>query len=147
MNTEAKPIHLLLVEDDSAHAELVIMSLEENNVANTLSHVSDGMEAMEYLHQIGVYAEAQRPDLILLDLKLPKLNGHEVLKQVKLDEDLRSIPVVVLTTSDHENDIHLAYRHYANSFLTKPVEFSQFHKMIRDLGMFWSVWNHSPVRR
>lgn len=145
MKNEAKPIHFLLVEDDADHADLVIMSLAENNVANTLSHVSDGAAAMEYLQREGEYTDSQRPDLILLDLKLPKLNGHEVLERVKADDSLKSIPVVILTTSTHENDVDLAYSHYANSFLTKPVDFSQFHKMIRDLGLYWSVWNAPPV--
>ena len=147
MTTEAKPIHFLLVEDDSAHADLVMMSLTENNVANTLHHVHDGMEAMEYLQQEGKYADAQRPDLVLLDLKLPKLSGHEVLERIKSDDSLRSIPVVILSTSAHEGDVDRAYGQHANSYLTKPVDFAQFHKMIRDLGLYWSVWNAPPVRR
>jgi len=145
MNHEAKPIHFLLVEDDADHADLVMMSLAENKVANTLSHVADGAAAMDYLQREGAYTDSQRPDLILLDLKLPKLNGHEVLERVKADDSLKTIPVVILTTSAHEKDVDLAYSHYANSFLTKPVDFSQFHKMIRDLGLYWSVWNAPPV--
>ncbi|MGJ8635966.1 MAG: response regulator [Phycisphaerales bacterium] len=144
MSTEPKPVHFLLVEDDAAHAELVTMSLEENNVANTISHVDDGIKAMDYLYQRGEYEEATRPDLILLDLKLPKLTGHEVLERVKQDEDLRAIPVVVLTTSSNAQDVDRAYSHYANSYLTKPVDFIQFHKMIRDLGLYWTVWNRIP---
>ena len=145
MNIEAKPIHFLLVEDDAAHADLIIMSLTENKVANTIHHVSDGMESMDYLMKKGSFAQSKRPDLILLDLKLPKLNGHEVLERIKSDDDLHSIPVVVLTTSSHEGDVQLAYHHHVNSFLTKPVDFSQFQKMIRDLGLYWSVWNAPPV--
>jgi len=145
MNIEAKPIHFLLVEDDAAHADLIMMSLTENKVANTIHHVADGMEAMDYLTRKGNFAQSKRPDLILLDLKLPKLNGHEVLERIKSDEDLHSIPVVVLTTSSHEGDVQLAYHHHVNSFLTKPVDFSQFQKMIRDLGLYWSVWNAPPV--
>lgn len=145
MNHEAKPIHFLLVEDDADHADLVMMSLAENKVANTLSHVADGAAAMDYLQREGAYTDSQRPDLILLDLKLPKLNGHEVLERVKADDSLKTIPVVILTTSAHEKDVDLAYSHYANSFLTKPVDFSQFHKMIRDLGLYWSVWNAPPA--
>lgn len=145
MNIEAKPIHFLLVEDDAAHADLIMMSLTENKVANTIHHVADGMEAMDYLMKKGSFAQSKRPDLILLDLKLPKLNGHEVLERIKSDDDLHSIPVVVLTTSSHEGDVQLAYHHHVNSFLTKPVDFSQFQKMIRDLGLYWSVWNAPPV--
>ncbi len=145
--SHAKPVHFLLVEDDNAHAELVTMSLVENNVANTIQRVSDGEQALKYLKREGEYADADRPDLILLDLKLPKIDGLEVLERIKSDDDLHSIPVVVLTTSSHERDVNTAYNNYANSYLTKPVDFSQFHKMIRDLGLYWSVWNAPPIRR
>jgi CheY-like chemotaxis protein len=145
--SHAKPVHFLLVEDDNAHAELVTMSLVENNVANTIQRVSDGEQALMYLKREGEYADADRPDLILLDLKLPKIDGLEVLERIKSDDDLHSIPVVVLTTSSHERDVNTAYNNYANSYLTKPVDFSQFHKMIRDLGLYWSVWNAPPVHR
>ncbi|MFI4873266.1 MAG: response regulator [Phycisphaerales bacterium JB061] len=145
--SHAKPVHFLLVEDDNAHAELVTMSLVENNVANTIQRVSDGEQALKYLKREGEYADADRPDLILLDLKLPKIDGLEVLERIKSDDDLHSIPVVVLTTSSHERDVNTAYNNYANSYLTKPVDFSQFHKMIRDLGLYWSVWNAPPVHR
>ncbi len=145
--SHAKPVHFLLVEDDNAHAELVTMSLVENNVANTIHRVSDGEQALKYLKREGEYADADRPDLILLDLKLPKIDGLEVLERIKSDDDLHSIPVVVLTTSSHERDVNTAYNNYANSYLTKPVDFSQFHKMIRDLGLYWSVWNAPPVHR
>ncbi len=145
--SHAKPVHFLLVEDDNAHAELVTMSLVENNVANTIQRVSDGEQALMYLKREGEYADADRPDLILLDLKLPKIDGLEVLERIKSDDDLHSIPVVVLTTSSHERDVNTAYNNYANSYLTKPVDFSQFHKMIRDLGLYWSVWNAPPIHR
>ena len=145
--SHAKPVRFLLVEDDNAHAELVTMSLVENNVANTIQRVSDGEQALMYLKREGEYADADRPDLILLDLKLPKIDGLEVLERIKSDDDLHSIPVVVLTTSSHERDVNTAYNNYANSYLTKPVDFSQFHKMIRDLGLYWSVWNAPPIHR
>jgi CheY-like chemotaxis protein len=143
--TSATLAHFLLVEDDKDHADLILLSLSDHNVTNTIDHVRDGVEALQYLRREGEFAAARRPDVILLDLKLPRLDGHEVLEQIKSDDSLRSIPVVVLTTSANEKDRERAYALNANSYLTKPIEFSQFQRMIRDLRLYWSVWNQPPA--
>ncbi|MEZ6235732.1 MAG: response regulator [Phycisphaerales bacterium] len=139
-------MHFLLVEDEAAHAELIRLSLVDNKVANTLDHVQDGEAALEYLQQEGRFSEARRPDVILLDLKLPKIDGHEVLEWIKGRDHLATIPVVVLTTSSNEIDRAKAYARHANSYLAKPVDFPQFQRMIRDLGLYWTVWNQPPAR-
>ncbi len=140
-----KPLHFLLVEDDDDHANLVQMALAENRVANTVDHVTDGADALSYLRQESPYESRDRPDVILLDLKLPKVDGHEVLAQIKEDEQLRTIPVVVLTSSEAETDRAKAYFSHANSYLTKPLDFDRFHQMIQDLKYYWSVWNQPPA--
>ena len=121
------------------------MSLEGHGVEIVIDHVNNGVKAIEYLLNLGEYADAIRPDLVLLDLNLPKVSGHEVLEQVKSDESLQSIPVVVLTTSANEHDISMAYRHKANSYLTKPADFQKFQSMIHDLKAYWTQWNCSPA--
>jgi CheY-like chemotaxis protein len=138
--------HFLLVEDDEAQAELVMLSMEDNCVTNTIDHVGDGVEAMAYLRREGSYAQATRPDIVLLDLNLPKMNGHEVLAQIKSDPSLCEIPVVILTTSASEADRAKAYAHNANSFVTKPVDFAKFQQMCRDLSLYWTVWNQPPAQ-
>jgi CheY-like chemotaxis protein len=140
-----RPMSFLLIEDDDDHAFLVDMALRENHVVNQVRRVSDGAQAIEYLFEGVKTARNPRPDIILLDLKLPKVDGHEVLKQLKIDDDLRTIPVVVLTTSDAEVDRLKAYQSYANSYLTKPIDFDKFHQMILSLGLYWSAWNRPPV--
>lgn len=101
----------------------------------------DGEQGLAYLRRQGAYQDACRPDVVLLDLKLPKVDGHEVLAQVKADPELRSIPIVVLTTSAAERDRESAYRLHANSYLVNPVDFEQFRKLVTDLGFYWGVWN------
>ena len=140
-----KPIRILLVEDDDAHAELIQDTLEENHVTNGIDRVSDGEQALAYLRQEGAYATRPCPDLILLDLRLPKLDGHEVLEVLKNHETLRKIPVVVLTTSAAEADKVRAYHNHANSYLIKPVNFEKFHEMIMGLKLYWSVLNEPPT--
>lgn len=140
-----KPLHFLLVEDDEDHAHLVQMALAENRVANTVDHVTDGAEALSYVRKQPPYEDRARPDVILLDLKLPKIDGHEVLTRIKEDEQLRTIPVVVLTSSEAETDRAKAYFSHANSYLTKPLDFDRFHQMIQDLKYYWSVWNQPPA--
>ena len=139
-----RPVHFLLVEDDEAHAELVRMALEDNHVANTIDHVTDGEAALFHLRNEPPYTNARRPDIILLDLKLPKLNGHEVLERIKDDESLATIPVVMLTTSDSESDRFKAYREHVNSYVVKPVDFGKFQDMIRELKLYWTVYNRPP---
>lgn len=131
----------LLVEDDDIHAHLVLRSLEKARVSNEMFRVSDGAEAIAYLLQQGKYADKQLPDIILLDLKLPKVDGHEVLSLIKEDERLKLIPVVVMTTSDAESDRAKAYRHHANSYVVKPIDFDKFRQLVTDLCLYWSVWN------
>jgi CheY-like chemotaxis protein len=137
-------VRFLLVEDDDDHAELVQLALGENRIANTVDRVRDGAEAMAYLRQEGAFADKDLPNVVLLDLKLPKIDGHEVLAQIKTDDELRSIPVVVLTTSQAEADKAKAYYNHANSYLIKPVDFENFHRMIKDLELYWGVWNQRP---
>jgi CheY-like chemotaxis protein len=138
--TEQRLIHFLLVEDDDAHAEITIRSLKQNRVANKVDRVVDGAEALAYLRD----PDRPLPDVILLDLNLPKVDGHEVLAAVKEDHLLCAIPIVVLTTSDAEVDRLKAYRHHANSYLVKPIDFNRFRQMVVELSLYWGVWNQPP---
>ncbi len=121
------------------------MALAQNRVANTVDRVADGEQALAYLRREGSFREAPRPDIILLDLKLPGIDGHEVLAVLKKDPSLCCIPVVVLTTSAAEADRARAYYNHANSYLTKPVDFEKFNQMVQDLKLYWCVWNQPPV--
>jgi chemotaxis family two-component system response regulator Rcp1 len=132
-----RPIEILLVEDNVGDVRLTQEALKDAKVANTMHVVEDGVAALDFLYRRGAYAEVPRPDLILLDLNLPKKNGREVLEQVKQDEHLRSIPVVILTTSQAEEDIANAYSLHANCYITKPVEFAQFIRVVRAIEEFW----------
>lgn len=134
-------LKFLLVEDNDDHAEIVTRTLRKERVGNVIHRVVDGAQALEFLHRDGEYADAFRPDIILLDLNLPRVGGLEVLERVKADSELRSIPVVVLTTSDVETDRARAYEVHANSYLTKPMNFDRFSQMIRDLDLYWGMWN------
>lgn len=140
----SRPVNFLLVEDEDAHAELIQMALVENRVSNTLQRVADGVEAMRYLHAEGPYAARLRPDVVLLDLKLPRMDGLEVLAAIKDDPGLRTLPVVILTTSTAEADRARAYAHHANSYVVKPLDFHEFHRMVKDLQLYWSAWNEPP---
>jgi CheY-like chemotaxis protein len=145
MNGE--PLVILLVEDNRDHAELVIRSFDEHRVANRIFHVEDGSEALDYLFHQGRYAvpsSSPRPHLILLDLRLPKVDGLEVLDEIKSSPDLRRIPVVALTTSETEQDMSGAYNRHVNSYLVKPVDFDKFTKLLDDLGFYWLAWNREP---
>jgi len=134
---EGWPIEILLVEDSPSDAELTIEALREAKVRNRLNIVEDGVQAVEFLRRRGQYAQAPRPDLILLDLNLPRKDGREVLEELKADEILKLIPVVVLTTSRAEQDVLRAYRNHANCYITKPVDFKQFLEVVRCIESFW----------
>lgn len=138
---EGKAIRYLLVEDDDSHAMITMRSLRNNRVPNTVERVTDGAEAMAYLRNEGPYADRARPDAVLLDLKMPRLDGHEVLALIKEDPVLRMIPVIVLTTSDAEDDRLKAYKRHANSYLVKPLSFDRFRQLADDLTQYWGVWN------
>jgi CheY-like chemotaxis protein len=141
------PIVILLVEDDLAHAEIVRRNLESFRVANHIFHVEDGQAALDFLNHQGVYADPKtspRPDLILLDLRLPKVDGQEVLRRIKAEEQLRQIPTVVLTTSKTELDMITAYNTGAGSYLVKPVDFDKFTKLMETFGYYWLAWNQFP---
>jgi CheY-like chemotaxis protein len=147
---DGEPIVILLVEDDAAHAEIVRRNFEELRVANRLMHVADGQAALDYLYRRGGFADptsSPRPGLILLDLRLPKVDGLEVLRTIKTDPDLMRIPVVILTTSSIEADMARAYDSHANSYLTKPVDYRQFVALMESLGYYWLAWNRHPYER
>jgi len=132
-----RPIDILLVEDSPSDTDLTVEALGAGKVANRLSIVEDGVQAMEFLRRQGRFANAPRPDLILLDLNLPRKDGREVLAEVKADPSLRHIPIVVLTTSQAEQDVLRAYSLHANCYVTKPVDFRQFIEVIRSIEDFW----------
>jgi two-component system, chemotaxis family, response regulator Rcp1 len=140
MNTSAKqtvPIDILLIEDNLADVRLTREALKSARMLNVLHHVGDGMEAMDFLKRKGKYADARRPHLILLDLNMPRMGGREVLAQIKADQDLRSIPVVVLTTSKAEEDIVQSYKLHANAYVSKPVDLAKFLSVIKSFEEFW----------
>lgn len=142
-----EPVLVMLVEDNADHAELVIRTLEDHRIANRIQHFSDGQSALDYLFRRDKYADplsSPRPHVILLDLRLPRVDGLEVLRIVKEDAELRSIPVIVLTTSEAEKDVARAYDNHVNSYLVKPVGFEEFRKLMDDLGFFWLGWNTHP---
>jgi chemotaxis family two-component system response regulator Rcp1 len=132
-----RSIELLLVEDNPGDVRLTREALRENNSVNNLSVAPDGLEAMAFLRRQGTYTSSPRPDLILLDLNLPKKDGREVLAEIKTDEDLKRIPVVILTTSQASTDIHKAYDLQANCFVTKPVDFDEFMNVVKSIEEFW----------
>lgn len=145
-----EPILVMLVEDNVDHAELVIRTLEEHRIANRVRHFLDGQSALDYLFQRGEFlnrADNVRPHVILLDLRLPRVDGIDVLKTIKEDENLKTIPVVVLTTSEAEKDVAKAYYNHANSYLVKPVGFDEFKRLMDDLGFYWLSWNTNPDSR
>ena len=135
--SESKPIEILLIEDNAGDARLAKEALRDAKVANNLNWVPDGVEAMAYLRREGQYGKAPRPDLILLDLNLPRKDGREVLSAIKADDKLKRIPVVILTTSQAEEDILKAYHLNANCYISKPVDLDQFIKVVRTIEDFW----------
>lgn len=134
-------IRFLLIEDDDSHAIITMRSLKQNRVANHVDRVSDGEQALRFLRRQPPLEDAVLPDVILLDLKLPKVDGHEVLAAIKEDAQLRQIPVVILTTSDAEMDRAKAYHYHANSYVLKPMDFNCFRQVVEELSLYWGVWN------
>jgi len=140
-------VAILLVEDNPTDVELTLRALKKNNLANKVHVVTDGAEALDYLFATGVYKEREidkKPKVVLLDLKLPKVDGLEVLKKIKSDERTRDIPVVVLTSSKEEQDRIESYKLGVNSYIVKPVDFEQFTKSVAELGLYWLLLNELP---
>ncbi len=137
---------ILLVDDDTRDVELALASLEEHKLTNEVAVARDGAEALDYLYRRGLFAD--RPDghplVVFLDLKMPKIDGHEVLRQVKADPALKSIPVVVLTSSREEQDLEKSYNQHANAYVVKPVAFDSFVEVVKQLGLFWVLTNEPP---
>ena len=145
---EKSQIEILLVEDDMDDAEMTIHALRKNNLANKLIHLVDGEEALDFLFGTGKFIGRDinlRPRLILLDLKMPKVDGMEVLERVKSNEATKKIPVVILTSSKEDPDVSRCYELAANGYIVKPVEFESFIKAVSELGMYWMLLNHPPA--
>lgn len=151
MNSDAdsEPLILLLVEDNDAHAEMVKRSFEQHQIPNVIYHVDDGQKALDYIFREGEYSDVEKypsPHCILLDLRLPKVDGLEVLRRIKSDHISRRAPVVILTTSSADRDIAQSYDYHANSYVVKPMDFSRFEALMRDIGYYWLAWNQNPFR-
>jgi CheY-like chemotaxis protein len=141
------PIQVLLVEDSPGDVRLTREAFRDANMSLCLHVASDGVEAMAFLGKKGAYAESPRPDLILLDLNLPRMDGREVLAQIKVDESLKTIPTVILTTSESETDIVKSYELQANSYLSKPAQFDAFEALVKSINEFWLVRAKLPQQR
>lgn len=140
-------IEIVLIEDNPHDAELVLRALKKHGLANKLQLLQDGAEALDFIFATGAYAEREinhRPKLILLDLKLPKVDGLEILRRIKADERTRSVPVVVMTSSQEEKDIVESYSLGVNSYIVKPVDFDKFVQSVADLGLYWLLLNKVP---
>jgi two-component system response regulator len=147
MDNEVKEVEILLVEDNPTDAELAIRALKKSNLANKLVWVKDGAEALDFIFATGTYATRSvenGPQVILLDLRLPKVDGMEVLRRVKNDARTRAIPVVVLTSSKEDRDVAESYKLGVNSYISKPVEFDEFAKTVAELGLYWLLVNRPP---
>lgn len=136
-NMTLEPIEILLVDDNPGDVRLVIESLKDGKIANRLSIAWDGVEAMEFLRRQGKFSGAPRPDIVLLDLNMPRKGGHEVIGEMKADPDLKTIPVVVLTTSDADVDVIRSYEKDVNCYVTKPLDAEKFIEAVRSVGNFW----------
>ena len=135
-----RSLHFLLVEDDPDHAELILHVIRQHDAGHSSEHVADGAAALEHLERVKS-GKSKHPDIVLLDLKLPKVDGLEVLDSMKKDPELRTIPVVVLTTSDAEADRARAYHSHANSYFVKPVSFEKFEGLVNELSTYWGGWD------
>lgn len=141
-----KVIKFLLIEDDDSHAKIISKTFERERIKNSLERVRDGEEALDFLMQRNKYKNSKLPDVILLDLKLPKIDGIEVLKEIKSNNVLSRIPIVVLTTSAAEKDKLAAYNNHVNSYLIKPADPENFRKLVKDLNLYWGILNESSNR-
>ncbi|OHD53844.1 MAG: two-component system response regulator [Spirochaetes bacterium GWF1_49_6] len=142
-----EPITILYVEDDPAHAEIAMRNFKNSRIANRIFHVTDGQQALDYLFRQGDFENpdtSPRPHLMLLDLRLPKVDGLEVMKRIKADPEFSDLPVVILTTSEAESDIIKAYSYQASSYLVKPLDFSKFNELLEAFGFYWLMWNIYP---
>ena len=146
MEQGVKPIDVLLVEDDPGDVLMTREAFADHKLKNVLHVVDNGVDALAFLRREGQYADSPRPDLVLLDLNLPRMDGREVLAAVKADEDLRSIPVVVLTTSEAEEDVLKSYKLHANAYVTKPVDFGRFLEVVRQIDEFFVTVVKLPPR-
>jgi chemotaxis family two-component system response regulator Rcp1 len=142
----ARPVEILLVEDNPADVRLTIEVFKDSRITNNISVVMDGEEALAFLHKRGKYADQIRPDLVLLDLNLPRKDGREVLAEIKADPELKTIPIIVLTTSDADQDVWKAYDSGVNSYITKPVDLAQFVRIFRSIEDFWLTIVKLPAR-
>ena len=140
-----KSLKFLIVEDDDDHAELIISTIEDLGVAESIDRLDNGEDAVNYLKSETQSPSAKKPDIVLMDLKLPKLSGIEVLKAVRCESELAAIPIVMLSTSPSQRDIRDAYLNHANAYLVKPMEFEELSAMVADLVNFWGKWNTTPV--
>ena len=145
----ANPSTILLVEDDPAHAELIKRNFQRHKVPNVINHVPDGADALDYIYRRGYYSNPKKspiPKLILLDLRIPKVDGLEVLREIKSDAKFKNIPVVILTTSNAKKDVDKAYRENVNSYLVKPTNPAKFKQLMAAIGYYWLSWNYWPFR-
>ncbi|NWF52062.1 MAG: response regulator [Nitrospirae bacterium] len=145
---QLKEVEILLVEDNPNDAELAIRALKKHNLANNVHIAKDGVEALDFIFRRGKYADRDindKPKVVLLDLKLPKIDGLEVLKKIKSDEITKTIPVVVLTSSTEERDIIESYQLGVNSYIVKPIDFDKFVDAVSELGLYWILLNHPPI--
>ncbi len=142
MNT--KPTDILLVEDNPDHVELILDSFENHDLKNKVHVVNDGENALDFIFQRREYENAPRPGLILLDIKLPQINGIEVLQRIKADENLKPIPVIMLTTSDNDIDVEQSYKNGANNYIVKPVNYKNFMNAITEMKLYWLVRSRIP---
>ena len=145
--SEAERMEILLVEDNAADAEMTLRALRRNNLANKVHWVKDGEQALEFMFRTGAYADREAgavPKLVMLDIKMPKVDGIEVLRRIKANEATRTVPVVVMTSSNEERDVVESYRLGVNSYIVKPVQFESFLATVADIGLYWVITNRVP---